>query len=149
MMLDERLKTSWWALRLCYGLVPIIAGLDKFTNLLTQWSRYLNPAIERLLPAGASGDTFMQWIGVIEVAVGLLVLSNFVRWGAYAVCLWLVAIAINLVSAGQYYDIAVRDIVMAVGAFTLAKLTEAGAGEGALRTRRARPVIPEASQLGA
>jgi hypothetical protein len=78
---------------------------------------------------------------VIEIVAGLLVLSNFVRWGAYVVCFWLIGIAINLVSTGQYYDIAVRDLVMAVGAFALAQLTEAGAGEGALGTGRSRRVF--------
>jgi uncharacterized membrane protein YphA (DoxX/SURF4 family) len=132
-------------------LVPIIAGLDKFTNLLTYWPKYLSPMIERMLPASMSPESFMYWVGVIEVAAGLMVLSNFVRWGAYVVCSWLVGIAINLLSTGQYFDIAVRDLVMSVGAFALAKLTEARAGEGAPGNGRLRSVLrpPAPARVGA
>jgi uncharacterized membrane protein YphA (DoxX/SURF4 family) len=149
-MLDAHVKTSWWTLRLCYGLVPIVAGFDKFTNLLTNWTKYLSPTIQQMLPASMSATSFMYWIGVIEIAAGLMVLSNYVRWGAYVVSLWLVAVAVNLLSTGQYFDIAVRDTVMAVGAFALAKLTEGGAGarEGAMSTRQARsPLHP--ARIGA
>jgi hypothetical protein len=103
-----------------------------------------------MLPASMSATSFMYWIGVIEIAAGLMVLSNYVRWGAYVVSLWLVAVAVNLLSTGQYFDIAVRDTVMAVGAFALAKLTEGGAGarEGAMSTRQARsPLHP--ARIGA
>lgn len=147
-MQDGQLRSSWWALRLCYGLVPIVAGLDKFTHLLTNWTQYLSPTIQQLLPASMSATSFMYWIGVIEVAAGLMVLSNYVRWGAYVVSLWLVGIAINLLSTGQYFDIAVRDLAMSVGAFALAKLTEAGAGENAAGTHRLRsPLHP--ARIGA
>ncbi|HEX2878839.1 MAG TPA: DoxX family membrane protein, partial [Polyangiaceae bacterium] len=109
-MLDAHVKTSWWVLRLCYGLVPIVAGFDKFTNLLTNWTKYLSPTIQQMLPASMSAQSFMHWVGVIEIAAGLMVLSHFVRWGAYVVSLWLVGIAINLLSTGQFFDIAVRDL---------------------------------------
>jgi uncharacterized membrane protein YphA (DoxX/SURF4 family) len=122
-MLDEQLDKTWWALRLTYGAVPIIAGLDKFTNLLTDWTQYLSPIAVRVLPFSA--QTFMLIVGVIEVAAGILVLSRFTRIGAYVVSAWLVAIALNLISTGHYFDIAVRDLVMSLGAFTLAKMTEA------------------------
>jgi uncharacterized membrane protein YphA (DoxX/SURF4 family) len=121
-MLDTRLNQPWWALRLSFGLVPIIAGLDKFTNLLTDWPQYLSPLLTQLLPVTAT--TFMHVVGVIEVAAGILVLTKFTRVGAYVVCAWLVAIALNLLTTGRFFDIAVRDLVMAVGAFSLAKLTE-------------------------
>jgi uncharacterized membrane protein YphA (DoxX/SURF4 family) len=122
-MLDEKLDKSWWTLRLVYGLVPIVAGLDKFTNLLTDWKQYLNPLVVRALPF--SPQTFMSIVGVIEIVAGILVLSRLTRIGAYVVAAWLVAIAVNLVMTGHYFDVAVRDLVMAVGAFVLAKLTEA------------------------
>ena len=124
-MRDTRTDTPFWMLRLTYGLVPIVAGLDKFTNFLTDWTQYLSPYAERFLPV--SGQQFMYAVGVIEIIAGLLVLSRFYRFGAYLVSAWLVGIAINLVTTGQYYDIAVRDLVMAVGAFALAKLAEARA----------------------
>ncbi len=121
-MLDTRLNQPWWALRLTFGLVPIVAGLDKFTNLLTDWQQYLSPLVTQLLPVTAS--TFMHVVGVIEIAAGVLVLSKLTRLGAYVVAAWLVAIALNLLLTGRFFDVAVRDVVMAVGAFALAKLTE-------------------------
>ena len=78
-MLDERLNKPWWALRLSYGLVPIIAGLDKFTNLLVDWKQYLNPVAERVLPF--SGSTFMRLVGVVEIVAGVLVLTKLTRVG--------------------------------------------------------------------
>lgn len=125
-MFDHRLNQPWWALRLSFGLVPIVAGLDKFTNLLTDWPQYLSPLLGQLLPISAS--TFMHGVGVIEIAAGILVLTRLTRVGAYIVCAWLVAIALNLLTTGRFFDIAVRDLVMAVGAFSLAKLTEVRAG---------------------
>src|SRR5687768_691701 len=113
--MEKQLDTSWWTLRLTYGLVPIVAGLDKFTNLLVDWKQYLSPFAD-VLPVSAS--TFMMIIGVVEILAGLLVLSRHTRIGAYVVSAWLVGIALNLVTTGQYFDIAVRDLVMAVGAFT-------------------------------
>src|SRR4051812_20818967 len=110
-MLDRRLEGSWRTLRLLYGLVPIVAGLDKFTNLLTDWQRYLSPYATRVLPV--SGATFMQVVGIIEIAAGILVLTKFARLGAFVVCAWLIGIALNLVTTGQYFDVAVRDLVMA------------------------------------
>jgi uncharacterized membrane protein YphA (DoxX/SURF4 family) len=121
-MFDERLDKPWWTLRLVYGLVPIVAGLDKFTNLLTDWKQYLSPIVERMLPFPP--QAIMASVGVIEIAVGILMLTRATRAAAYVVAAWLVAIALNLLTTGHYFDIAVRDLVMAVGAFTLAKLTE-------------------------
>lgn len=107
-------------LRLTYGLVPIVAGLDKFTHILANWDQYLAPSIARMLPF--SGHTFTLIAGVIEIVAGLLVLTR-PRLGSIVVCLWLLGIAINLVLTGQYYDVAVRDAVMAIGAFSLFTLT--------------------------
>jgi uncharacterized membrane protein YphA (DoxX/SURF4 family) len=107
-------------LRFTYGLVPIVAGLDKFTNVLTDWENYLGQSISGALPFSAA--TFMSIVGVIEIAAGLLVLWR-PRIGAYVVMAWLIAIALTLVSGRHYYDVAVRDLVMAIGAFSLAKLS--------------------------
>ena len=114
-------KTPWWTLRLTYGLVPIVAGLDKFTNLLVDWKQYLSPAASHL---PVSPATFMMIVGVIEIVAGCIVLSQHTRLGAYVVSAWLVAIALNLLTTGRYLDVAVRDLVMAAGAFALAKLSE-------------------------
>lgn len=121
-MRDKSLDRSWWTLRLTYGLVPIVAGLDKFTNLLVDWTQYLSPLALDVVPISAA--TFMMIVGVVEILAGVLVLTRFTRIGAYVVSAWLVAIAVNLVTTGQYFDVAVRDVVMSIGAFTLAKLTE-------------------------
>ena len=106
-------------LKYTYGLVPIVAGADKFTNLLTDWKVYLR-GVENMLPLAPA--TFMMIVGVIEIVAGLLVL-RFTRLGALVVSVWLVAIAVVLMLGG-WYDIAVRDLVMAIGAFCLSKLYE-------------------------
>jgi len=121
-MLEQKVDRSRTALRLTYGLVPIIAGADKFTNLLTDWEKYLSPMSRRLLPMRPS--TFMKAVGVIEMGAGALVLSKYARLGGYVVGGWLGAIALQMITARRY-DIAVRDAVMALGAITLAKLIEA------------------------
>jgi uncharacterized membrane protein YphA (DoxX/SURF4 family) len=130
-MLDQRLTTPWWTLRLAYGLVPILAGLDKFTNILTDWTQYLSPAVARVLPLAPS--TFMHLVGIVEIAAGVLVLSKLTRIGAYVVAAWLVVIALSLLTTLRFFDVAVRDLVLALGAFTLARLTE-------VRTTEARRV---------
>jgi hypothetical protein len=109
-------------MRYTYGLVPIVAGLDKFTNLLTDWKNYIAPSVATVLPFSAS--TFMAIVGVIEIIAGIIVLVR-PRVGGYIVMAWLIAIALNLLISGHYYDVAVRDLVMAIGAFSLAKLSVA------------------------
>lgn len=110
-------------LKYTYGLVPIVAGADKFLNLLTQWDSYLSPAVTNMLPFSAA--TFMMIVGVIEIVAGAIVLSKKTEIGAYIVSAWLVLIALSLIFSGHSFDVAVRDIVMAIGAFVLAKLTVA------------------------
>lgn len=122
MLSDPRLNHSWWTLRVGLGLVPLLAGLDKYFNLLTNWEMYLNPLVPRMLHVSA--PTFMHIVGVIEIVAGLLVFSRFTRYAAYIVMAWLLAIAASLVTQGQFLDIAVRDIAISLGAFVLAKLTE-------------------------
>jgi len=107
-------------LRWTYGLVPIVAGADKFMHLLTDWDKYLAPAIANILPMSA--HSFMNIVGIIEIVAGVLVLIK-PRIGSVVVGLWLIGIAINLLLTGQYYDVAVRDAVMAIGAFSLFILT--------------------------
>jgi uncharacterized membrane protein YphA (DoxX/SURF4 family) len=117
-MLNPKLESSYRALKVVYVVVPIVAGIDKFTELLTNWVAYLSPLARSVLPV--SPATFMHTVGVIEIAAGLLVLAK-PRIGAWVVAAWLVAIALNLL-VGGYLDIAVRDVTMAVGAGTLARL---------------------------
>lgn len=121
-MMDERLDSSWWALRIGLGAVPFLAGLDKFFDLLTHWTDYLNPLALQLVPVAP--ETFMRGVGVIEMIVGLAILTRWTRLGAYVAAGWLVAIGLNLLAMGAFLDVAVRDLLLAVAAFTLARLTE-------------------------
>jgi len=119
---ENTLNSARWALRIGLGVGPFLAGLDKFFNLLTNWQMYLSPTVERMLPV--SGETFMHAVGIIEMLVGLAILTRWTRIGAYVAMAWLIAIA-------MFFDLAVRDIEIAIGAFTLARLTEARERAGA------------------
>lgn len=107
-------------LKYTFGLVPIIAGLDKFTNILTNWSQYISSGFAEMLPFETG--TFMMIVGVIEIVAGILVFLK-PKIGALVVMAWLIAIALTLVLGGHFIDVAVRDLVMAVGAFSLVKLS--------------------------
>jgi len=119
---DSRLDQGWWVLRIGLGVGPFLAGLDKYFNLLTNWTAYISPLALKILPF--SGETFMHIVGVIEMIVGLAILTKWTRLGAYVASAWLLAIALNLVSTGMYFDVAVRDVEMALAAFVLARMTE-------------------------
>ncbi|PVW12429.1 hypothetical protein DDV96_14965 [Marixanthomonas spongiae] len=108
-------------LKYTFGLVPIVAGLDKFANLLTNWPQYISEGIAAMIPFEAT--TFMMIIGVVEIIAGILVLTK-TKLGAYVVSGWLTVIALTLILSWSYVDVAVRDIVMAIGAFSLAELTK-------------------------
>lgn len=120
--MDERLNGAWWVLRIGLGVGPILAGLDKYFNLLTNWDMYLNPLAPKLLHIQPA--TFMHIAGVVEIIVGIAILTKYTRYAAYVVMIWLWCIAANLVSQGTFFDIAVRDIEISLGAFALAKLSE-------------------------
>jgi len=117
------LNSAWWALRVGLGLGPFLAGLDKFFNILADWGMYLSPLAERFLPV--SPPVFMRAVGVVEMGVGLLILAGQTRIGGYLAMGWLLAIAANLVTTGMFYDLAVRDVEIAIAAYALARLTEA------------------------
>ena len=119
--MDQKLNTPWLALRLGIGLTAALAGLDKFFNLLADWTTYVSPLAIQILPFSA--ETFMAIVGVIEIAVGVAILAGWTRVGAYVASGWLLLVAVNLATAG-FYDVAVRDIVMSIAAFTLARLAE-------------------------
>jgi len=100
----------------------LLAGLDKLTNILVDWQKYLSPVAQRILPIPPA--TFMQIVGVVEIIVGLAILFGATGVFGYIAMLWLFAIAANLISTGMYYDIAVRDILLGIGAYSLARITE-------------------------
>ena len=117
----KRINSIFSIMKVTYGIVPIVAGLDKFTNLLTHWEQYLNPSIASVLPF--SPHTFMMIVGVIEIVAGLIVLARPVV-GGYIVMAWLTCIAITLIAGTGYFDVAVRDLVMAIGAFSFAQIAK-------------------------
>ena len=119
---NETVRSVWILLRLTFGLVPIVAGIDKFTDLLTDWDMYLHPGIASMLPF--STHTFMQIVGVIEIIAGLLVLAK-PSIGGYVVMAWLICIALQLIASGKYFDVAVRDLVMSISAMSMARLSRA------------------------
>lgn len=119
--MDNKLNASWVTLRYGIGLTATLAGLDKFFNILADWTAYVSPVAAGLLPVTVG--TFMGIVGVIELAVGAMILIGWTRLGGYVAAAWLVGVAANLALAG-FFDIAVRDVVMAIAAFTLARLAE-------------------------
>lgn len=118
---NDRLSAGWWALRIGLGVGPIITGIDKFFNKLTDWGMYLSPVATRIVPVSAT--TFMRGVGVVEIVAGLIVLSRWTKLGSYIVMLWLIGIAVNLLTTGMFYDLAMRDVEIAIGAFALSQLT--------------------------
>jgi uncharacterized membrane protein YphA (DoxX/SURF4 family) len=119
---DSRLTSAFWTLRIAFGLTAFLAGLDKFLNLLTNWEKYVSPFLLDLIPISAG--TLMRVAGVVEIVVGVAVLAGVTRLGGYVITAWLTLIAISLLTTGQYFDVAVRDLVMACGAFVLARLSD-------------------------
>lgn len=111
-------------LKYTFVIVPIVAGADKFTNLLTQWDQYINPSVANLLPFSPS--VFMMVVGVIEIVAGVIVLKKS-EIGGYIVAAWLTVIALSLLVGFNYIDVAVRDLVMAIAAFSMARLSKIAA----------------------
>ncbi|UKJ08322.1 hypothetical protein [Solitalea lacus] len=118
---EQSLILTFKLLKFTFGIVPIVAGADKFTNLLTNWEQYINPSIEGLLPF--SGSTFMMMVGVVEIIAGLIVLKK-TEIGGYIVAAWLTIVALTLLPGLNYVDVAVRDLVMAVAAFAMARIAK-------------------------
>lgn len=128
---DGHLNAGWWALRIGLGVGPIITGVDKYFNKLTDWGMYLSPIAAKILPVSATA--FMRGVGVVEIIAGLIVLSRWTKLGSYIVMLWLISIAANLLTTGMFYDLAMRDVEIALGAFALSQLTAAREEQPAAR----------------
>lgn len=120
--MSAHLQIPAQALRLAFGLMATLAGLDKFFNILADWTSYVSPLAADLLPV--STDLFMRGVGIIELGVGLSILFLAPVIGAYVASAWLLLVAANLVIGG-FFDVAVRDVVLSLAAFTLARLLEA------------------------
>ena len=120
----KRVVFAWNLMRFAYGAVLVLAGLDKIlgTNLIVYWPKYISPFVASLLPV--STTVFLIAMGVVEIAVAVMLVTKWPRIGGYLSVAWLVLIAVNLVMLG-YIDLAVRDVLLAVGAGALAELTVA------------------------
>ena len=108
-------------LHLGFTVAPILAGLDKFFNLLADWGQYLPPSVNRL--TGGHGHELMLAVGVIEIAAGLGVAFK-PKVFAYVVSAWLLLIVVNLLLIPGYFDVALRDFGLALGALALARLSQ-------------------------
>jgi hypothetical protein len=113
---------AYLTLRVGFVAAPILFGLDKFTNLLTDWTTYLAPSVDRLLPGSASGA--MLAVGVVEIVAGLVVAFR-PKIGGYLVAGWLAGIIGNLLLLGDHYDVALRDFGLLLAALALARLATA------------------------
>jgi hypothetical protein len=127
----DRARQAFRILHVGFVVAPILAGLDKFFEVLVDWDRYLAPVATDVLPV--SGHSFMLAVGVIEIAAGVLVAFR-PRIGGYVVAVWLWAIILNLLVAGDYFDIALRDFGLSLAALALARLAEAYPDAGILPT---------------
>ena len=119
----DRLNLARLVLKIGLGAGPVIAGIDKFFNKLADWGMYLSPLATRIVPI--SVPAFMHVVGVVEIVAGVIVLSRWTRAGSYIVMFWLLGIAVNLLTVGMFYDLAMRDVEIALGAFALSQLTAA------------------------
>jgi uncharacterized membrane protein YphA (DoxX/SURF4 family) len=106
-------------LRIAFTVAPILFGLDKFFDVMVDWEQYLAPWINDIVPGSAA--TAMHLVGVIEIVAGIVVALK-PRYGAYLVAAWLGGIIVNLLTYSGYYDIALRDFGLMLGALTLARL---------------------------
>ena len=118
----DRARQAFRILHVGFVVAPILAGLDKFFEVLVDWDRYLAPVATDVLPV--NGHSLMLAVGVVEIAAGLLVAFR-PRIGGYVVAVWLWAIIVNLLVAGDHFDIALRDFGLLLGALALARLAEA------------------------
>jgi hypothetical protein len=122
-------------MRIALGLMATLAGLDKFFDILADWGSYVSPAAAQLLPF--STDVLMWIVGVVEIAVGIGILTAVPVLGAYVASAWLLLVAVNLIIAG-HLDVAVRDVVLSIAAFTLARLIQVRGGS---QVRQAEPSL--------
>jgi hypothetical protein len=106
-------------LRITFTVAPIAFGIDKFFNGMVDWEKYLAPWIDRLIPG--TGHSFMLFVGIVEITAGLVVALK-PRYGAFLVAAWLAGIIVNLLTYSGYYDIALRDFGLLLGALTLGRL---------------------------
>ena len=110
---------AYTLLRITFTVAPIAFGVDKFFNAMVDWEKYLAPWIDRLMPG--TGHSFMLFVGIVEITAGLVVALK-PRFGAFLVAAWLAGIVVNLLTYSGYYDVALRDFGLLLGALTLGRL---------------------------
>lgn len=120
--LDDPTTQAFWLLRIGFTIAPILFGLDKFAHVLVDWDVYLAPEFADLFNAEA--HTLLYAVGAIEVVAGLVVALR-PKFGGYLVAAWLAGIIVNLLLMGDFYDVALRDFGLLLGALTLARLATA------------------------
>ena len=113
-------RQAFLLLRTVFTVAPVVFGLDKFTNLLTDWTMYLAPVVTDIVPLPA--QTIMYVVGVVEIVAGLAVALK-PRFGSLLVAVWLLGIIVNLIILGDFYDVALRDFGLLVGALALNRLS--------------------------
>jgi hypothetical protein len=118
---QQKIQRVYNLLKFTFIVVPIVVGLDKFTDVLTNWDKYLHPGIAGMLPF--TTHTFMMAVGVIEIVAGILVFLKPLV-GGLIVTAWLTLIALTLLASGNYLDVAVRDLVMAISAFSMTRIAK-------------------------
>lgn len=118
---NQSANQAFQILRFGFTVAPILAGFDKFFHLLVDWDKYLSPIANNVL--GGHGHQFMCVVGFIEIVAGVGVFLK-PRFFAYVVSLWLLLIIINLLTIPGYYDIALRDLGLALGALALGRLSQ-------------------------
>ncbi|MGO4229507.1 hypothetical protein AB4Y72_11610 [Arthrobacter sp. YAF34] len=121
-------RQAFLLLRTVFTVAPILFGLDKFTNLLTHWTMYLAPVATQVVPLPA--QTIMYIVGVVEILAGVMVAVR-PRFGSALVAVWLLGIIINLIVLGGFYDVALRDFGLLVGALALNRLSPRKAAQPA------------------
>jgi uncharacterized membrane protein YphA (DoxX/SURF4 family) len=118
-------RQAFLLLRTVFTVAPILFGLDKFANVLTDWPGYLAPVIDDIVPGTA--QQAMYAVGIVEILAGIAV-ALIPRYGALLVAVWLAGIIVNLLLLGDYYDVALRDFGLFVGALALSRLAVAEDG---------------------
>ena len=126
---------AFWLMRITFTIAPILFGADKFANVLVDWEKYLAPWIRDASPLSATGT--MHVVGAIEIVAGIAVALK-PRYAAYIVAAWLAGIVINLLSYSGFYDVALRDFGLMMGALTLARLASKYDSRGLKPTLRRR-----------
>jgi|SRR5690606_1201078 len=137
----EYSEHAYWVLKGGFILAALVAGLDKFFNVLTNWSAYLAPVFPDMI--NVTPENFMLGVGAVELIVGIGVFFK-PKFFAYVLSAWFVGIVLNLMILGGFYDIALRDLGLAIGAFALGQLADAherGFVSRENRVRTNRPIV--------